>query len=159
MSYISCCNYFWCNCYYLGNFTFWTAFLYSPAILSTLQGWECLGPPNNQSPLLSLCLSSSPSTTISSLLSSLLHHHLSISNEFFLFFWIWAVFLPSSFLALLPLPFFYMSQPSYPLSFNEFYHTLSIYGSVQFFIISKSPYIPLLDRPMDLSHHFSFKNS
>jgi hypothetical protein len=33
-----------------------------------------------------------------------------------------------------------MFQPSYPLGFYKFHNTLSIYNSVHFFIISKSPY-------------------
>jgi hypothetical protein len=51
-----------------------------------------------------------------------------------------------------------MSQPSYPLSFYEFHNILSLYGSTQFFIISNSPSIPLLDRPIDRSQYFPFKN-
>ena len=43
-----------------------------------------------------------------------------------------------------------MSQPSYSLSFYKFHNILSVYGSIQFFIISNSPDIPLLDRPIDL---------
>ena len=54
---------------------------------------------------------------------------------------------------------FYMSQPSYPLRFYEFHNILSIYGSIQFFIISDYSYIPYLDQPIDLTQYFHFKNS
>ena len=52
----------------------------------------------------------------------------------------------------------YISQPSYPLSFYKFRNILSVYGFIQFFIISNSPNIPLLDRPIDLSQYFPFEN-
>ena len=48
----------------------------------------------------------------------------------------------------------YMSHPSYSLSFYKFHNILSIYGSVQFFIISNSP-----DRPIGLLQYFPFENS
>jgi hypothetical protein len=36
------------------------------------------------------------------------------------------------------------------LSFYDFHNILSVYGSIQFFVISNSPNIPLLDQPIDL---------
>ena len=50
-------------------------------------------------------LASSPSTALSSLPSGLLPHRPPISHEVFLYFFLQTVFLPSSFLASLPLPF------------------------------------------------------
>jgi hypothetical protein len=52
----------------------------------------------------------------------------------------------------------YMSQPSYPLSVYEFHNILSVYGSIQFFIISNSPNIPLLVRPIDPPQCFPFED-
>ena len=51
-----------------------------------------------------------------------------------------------------------MSQAAYPLSFYEFHNILSIYGSIQFFIISNSPYMPLLDQLIDLLLYFPFED-
>jgi hypothetical protein len=52
---------------------------------------------------------------------------------------------------LLPHPFSLHVPAILFLSFYKFHNILSVYGSIQFFIISNSPNIPLLDRPVDLS--------
>jgi len=52
----------------------------------------------------------------------------------------------------------YMSQPSYPLSVYEFQNILSVYGSIQFFVISNSPNIPLLNWPVDTPQCFPFRD-
>ena len=114
------------------SFSDWSFTSVHPSI-SALQPWVSLGLRNNQSPLLSVfCLlhpllylhyfqvcydiihpSQAGSSSSSAYEQSSIHH------------------LPwhcSHFHSL------YMSHPSLPLSFYKFYNTLSIYGSVQFFI-------------------------
>ena len=121
---------------------------FHPYILSVPQPWVSLGPLNNQSPLLftfhllhpllylhyfQVCYTIiHPSQARSSF------HHLSRHCSHF--------------------HSLYMFQSSYPLSFYKFHNILSVYGSVQFFIISNSPTITLLDWPIDLSQYFPFRN-
>jgi len=121
-----------------------------PSILSALQSWVSLGLFNNQSPLLSifhllhplLCLRyfqvcyniihpSQARCTFSSSYEQSSFHHLSRHCSH--------------------LHSLYMSQPSSSLSFYKFHNILSVNGSIQFFIISNSPSIPLLDWSIDLS--------
>ena len=114
--------------------------------------------PPQQSASITLYLSSSPSTALSSLIQvcyNIIHssqtrsscsssytqsssHHLSWHRSLF--------------------HSLYMSQPSYSLSFYKFHNILPVYGSIQFFIISNSPDIPLLDRPIHLPQYFPFEN-
>ena len=104
--------------------------------------------PPQQPVSIALCLSSSPSTALTSLLSScynLIHPSQTRSSSP-------SSYKQSSFHHLpwhcSPLPFSLHIQPSFPLSFDEFPNILSVYGSIQVFIISNSPNIPLLDRPI-----------
>ena len=117
--------------------------------------------PPQQSVSFSLYLSSSPSTALSSLLTGLLPHHPSIhssqtrssfsssykQSSFHHLSWH-----RSHFHSL------YMSHPSYSLTFYKYSKVLSVYDSIQFFIISNSPDIPLLDRPVDLPQYFPYEN-
>ena len=127
-----------------------------PSFLSALQPWVSLGFLNNQSPFLSVfhllhpllylhyfqvCYHIiHPSQTRSPFSSSYKQssfHHLSWHRSHF--------------------DSLYMSQPSYSLSFCKFHNVLPVYESIQF-IISNSPDIPLLDRPIDLPQYFPFEN-
>jgi len=126
-------------------------------ILSPLQPWASLGLLNSQSPLLS----------VFRLLCQLLYLH---------YFQVcYSVIYPSQMRYSSPssykqssfhtLPWhrshfysLYMSQPSYPLRFYEFHNILSVYGSVQFFIIFNFPNVPLLDRPIDPPQCFPFED-
>ena len=123
-----------------------------PSFLSALQPWVTLGLLSNQSPLLSVfrllyplrylhyfevCYVIHPSRTRSSSTSSYKQssfHHLPWHRSHF--------------------HSLYMSQPSYPLRFYEFHIILSFYGSIQFFVISNSPNVPLLDWPIDPPQSF-----
>ena len=124
--------------------------------LLALQPWACLGLLNNQSPLLS----------VFRLLYPLLYLHC--------FQVCYNIIHPSQRRSSSPLSYkqfsfhhlpwhrsyihsLYMSLPSYPLSFHEFHNILSVYGSIQFFIISNSPHISLLERPTDPPHIFLSK--
>ena len=107
--------------------------------------------PPQQTVSIALYFSSSPSTALSSLLSRLLQHYPSISREVFLFF-----FLPSFFSTSLPLAFS-LHIPAI-LSFYKFHNILSVYGSIQFFIISNSPSIPLGSAQRSFAV-FSFRKS
>ena len=123
---------------------------FHPSFLSVLQPWVSLGLLNNQSPYLAVfhllhqllylhdfkvCYHiAHPSQTRSSFSSSYKQssfHHFSWHRSHF--------------------HSLYMSQPSYSLSFYKFHNILPAYGSIQFFVISNSPDIPLLDRPIDCS--------
>ena len=127
-----------------------------PSSLSVLQPWVSLGPLNNQAPLLSVfCL-----------LYPLLYLHYfqvcyNVINSSQTRFSSPSSYKQSSFHHL---PWhrshfhsLYMSQPSYTLSFYESHIIISVYGSIQFFIISNSPDIPLLDRPIDPPQYFPFE--
>ena len=127
-----------------------------PFILSALQPWVSLGLLNNQSPLLSVlhllhpllylhyfqvCYDIHPSQagpSSSSAYEQSSFHHLSWHCSHFHFLHVPTIL---------------------SLRFYEFHNILSVYGSIQFFIISNSPYIPFWDRPKDLSQYFPFKNS
>ena len=117
-----------------------------PSFLSALQPWVSLGLLNNQSPFLSIFHPLHPLLYLHHF--QVCYHIIHPSQKRSSFPSSYKVFLPSSFLASLPLPFSLYVPTICSLIFYKILNTLSIYGSIQFFIISNSPLIPLLDWPI-----------